>query len=253
MTKKIIYYYQTFSGLEDILYESTPVTHIHVSSIHFGLEQNNTPYIHLNNNKPSDPSFNNLWDELQIAHELGIRIVLMVGGAGGAFTTLFKDYDTYYKLLHSFILTQPLITGIDLDIEEIVDIENVKKLILQIKTDLPHFTISMAPVQYALQNDEPGMGGFVYKDLFKSDVGKYIDYFNGQFYMSYTYDAFNQCIQNGYPADMIVMGMCGINNMNDDCRELCKIVSTKNIGGVFLWEYNLKDPYWESTMHNILE
>ena len=33
----------------------------------------------------------------------------------------------------------------------------------------------MAPVQYALQNDEPGMGGFVYKDLLKSSVGKYID------------------------------------------------------------------------------
>ena len=33
---KIIYYYQTFNDLNKILYPNTPVTHIHLSAIHFG-------------------------------------------------------------------------------------------------------------------------------------------------------------------------------------------------------------------------
>ena len=44
MTKRIIYYYQTFNGLKSILTHDTKVTHIHLSSIHFGIDENNNPY-----------------------------------------------------------------------------------------------------------------------------------------------------------------------------------------------------------------
>ena len=37
---------------------------------------------------------------------------------------------------------------------------------------------TMAPVSPSLETDYPGMGGFVYKDLYNSLEGKYIDYFN---------------------------------------------------------------------------
>ena len=40
------------------------------------------------------------------------------------------------------------------------------------------FIITMAPVAYALQSDTTGMGGFCYKDLYKSKEGVLIDYFN---------------------------------------------------------------------------
>ena len=40
----------------------------------------------------------------------------------------------------------------------------------------------MAPVQSSLEEDAPGMGGFIYKDLWLSPEGSLIDYFNGQFY-----------------------------------------------------------------------
>ena len=34
-----------------------------------------------------------------------------------------------------------------------------------IRRDFPHFTMSFAPVQSSLEDNYPGMGGFVYKDL----------------------------------------------------------------------------------------
>ena len=46
MTNRIIYYYQTFTGLKPILNKDI-VTHIHLSSIHFGTNSDNSPYIHL--------------------------------------------------------------------------------------------------------------------------------------------------------------------------------------------------------------
>ena len=175
--KKIIYYYQTFTDLSPILVKNTPVTHLHVSSIHFGLS-NNKPYIHLNDNNPTDTKFNQLWKDLEKAQSLGIKIVLMVGGAGGAYETLFNNFDIYYLLLKQLLNNKKMISGIDLDIEEYVTIENVKMLMRRIKTDFPSFTISMAPIQSSLEEDIQGMGGFCYKDLWKSPEGSLIDYFN---------------------------------------------------------------------------
>ena len=85
MSPKIIYYYQTFTDLKDILYEGCPVTHIHLSSIHFGTNNDGSPYIHLNNNEPTDKVFDDVWKDLEDASSMGIKIVLMIGGAGGAY------------------------------------------------------------------------------------------------------------------------------------------------------------------------
>ena len=51
------------------------------------------------------------------------------------------------------------------------------------------------------------MGGFIYKDLYSSEVGKLIDYFNGQFYMDYSKGAYDIVVENGYPEEKVVMGM----------------------------------------------
>ena len=101
MVNKIIYYYQTFTTLKPILVKDTVVTHIHLSSIHFGVtdDSNKDPYIHLNDNHPDDPIFDNVWKELDEADKLGIEIILMIGGAGGAFAKLFSNYNVYYNLL----------------------------------------------------------------------------------------------------------------------------------------------------------
>ena len=47
--------------------------------------------------------------------------------------------------------------GIDLDIEEYVELSKIENLIKLIKKDFgPDFIISMAPVQYAIETDNPG-------------------------------------------------------------------------------------------------
>ena len=235
---KIIYYYQTFVGLKQVLQQKPLViTHIIVSSIHFGYN-NETPYIHLNDNVPDDKIFDSLWSELKLAHNLGIKIMVMLGGAGGAYTQLFSNYNKFYLLLRNFIISKPFIEGIDLDVEEIVHINLIKGLIIQITNDFgKEFIITMAPVGTSLMYDEPGIGGFCYKKLYNSNEGKLIDWFNGQFYGNYSFDSFDQAIQNKYPSNKIVMGMISSQNLNTGLIELKKIKDKYNTVSVFVWEY----------------
>lgn len=259
---KIIYYYQTFVGLSNLLSkENIVATHIHVSSIHFGLTAESQPYIHLNNYPPDNSMYDDLWKELKEAKDRGLKIVLMIGGAGGGFESLFSDkYNDYIQLLFNTIDNHSdIISGIDLDVEENVGLSNIKKLIRDIKTKYSDLSLSMAPVQSSLQYDTPGMGGFNYKELYNSDVGKYIDYFCVQFYFSFSEMAYDSCVKNGYPPEKIVMGM-----LSGVDYESAKIevydVSHKyedKFGGIFVWEYydappyGSKNPsYWSVDMYN---
>ena len=260
---RIIYYYQTFKGLQDIL-DKQVVTHIHVSSIHFGNNKDGSPYIHLNDEPPTSKIFEPVWKECYEASATGINIILMVGGAGGAFSYLFDQFDTYYPLLKKCIESQPCIRGIDLDIEESVSLDNVKMLIRTLTTDFGQdFIITMAPLGGSLMEDDEGMGGFVYKTLYESPEGQMIDYFNGQFYGSFSFDSYNKAIQNGYPAEKVVMGMESTQfnkeTFVDALNEVYKIKQKyPTFGGVFNWEYFSSPPYpnipseWAEEMYKII-
>jgi hypothetical protein len=263
---RIIYYYQTFCGLNDILKDDPiNVSHIHISSIHFGKNKNGSNYIHLNDNNPEDKIFDNLWIDITKAYNKGIKIVLMVGGAGGAFTDLFLNFDIYYNLLKNTIKNHKEIGGIDLDIEETCDIDNVKMLIKKIDADFgKDFIISMAPVSNSLKTDCVGMGGFSYKELYNSNEGKRINYFNGQFYGDFGYESYKEVIINGYPQEKIIMGMLsGLYDpisFKNSLLEVKKIKNEyKNFGGVFVWEYidcppNKKDHgIWANEMNKIIK
>jgi len=245
---RIIYYYQTFCGLSDVLNSTSPlsVSHIYVASIHFGTNDDGSPYIHLNNHSPDDSTFDTVWKELQLAHNMGIKIMVMMGGAGGAYQNLFSNFDVYYSLLKKMIQTHTMICGIDLDIEESVNLDNVKMLIQQLDQDFGHdFIITMAPLSSSLSSDEyPGMGGFKYKELYKTEIGQRINWFNGQFYGNYTADEYDAIINNGYDSSKIVMGMLSGNydptsfgSALDEIKK-CSTKYLKNFGGVFVWEYN---------------
>ena len=256
--KKIIYYYQTFQSLKPILVKNTVVTHLHVSSVHFGTTTNGNPYIHLNNNDPDWEGFATLWEELQEAKSLGIKIVLMVGGAGGAFTDLFSNFEVYYGFLKTMLEERNIFDGIDLDVEEITSIKNIQMLIDRINKDFGEdFIISMAPVAYSLEFDTPGMGGFVYKNLLKSPEGQRINYFNGQFYYNLSEETYNNVIENGYSPEKIVFGMES-NEDIDSVKTIVKNLSNKysDFGGVFVWEYFNADktnPYnWALTMYDAM-
>ena len=239
--KRIIYYYQTFCGLKDLINNNvTNVTHIHLSAIHFGKDENNQYYIHLNNNIPYCEKYTLLWEELLELKNKGVKIILMIGGAGSAYNELFSNFDIYYNLLYTLLkVKSDIISGIDLDIEEEVSLENIKKLINKVKNDFgDDFIISMAPIQSSLENDVPGMGGFIYKDLYNSNEGKYIDYFNVQFYSDFTFNSYNNIINNNYPPEKIIMGMISGQNLQNNLVEIKKTLTKyNNFGGTFIWEY----------------
>jgi len=233
---KIIYYYQTFNGLSKILNDpNNNVTHIHLSSIHFDQDD-----IHLNDYSPYDPRFKSVWDELNTATQTkNIKVILMVGGAGSAYRQLFTNFDKYYDMLFKLINKyRGIIKGVDLDIEEDVNINDIYKLILRLKSDFGlNFIIAMAPVQSSIENDVDGMGGFVYKDLYKK-IGNLIDYFNVQCYAVYNLQTMDNMIKNGYPSNKINMGMMSWQYNNDIPNTVKSIVNKyPDFGGVFDWEY----------------
>jgi alkaline phosphatase D len=238
MSKKIIYYYQTFTDGLYQLFNNNVVTHIHLSAIHFGIE-NNECYIHLNDDSPYSKQFNHVWEDLSILKKQGVKIMLMIGGAGGAYGTFFSNYYKCYNLLNTLIINKrDIIDGIDLDIEEDVDIKLVIRLISRLKRDFGNkFIISMAPIQQSLETDNPGLGGFSYKELYK-DMGTFIDYFNVQFYTDYSENAYERIINNGYPENKIVMGSISSQGISDTTKVVSVLTKKyKLFGGVSNWEY----------------
>ena len=114
------------------------------------------------------------------------------------------------------------------------------------------FIITMAPIQYSIQNDVIGMGGFVYKDLYNK-CGNLIDYFNVQCYYDYSLDAYKQMIKNGYPEEKIVMGSISSQNFNSNLEVLKNIVKNYiNFGGVFNWEYYDAPKNWSNIVYSEL-
>ena len=249
MSKRIIYYYQTLTDLTPVYINSIYTTHIHLSSIHFGYNGDNTPYIHLNDDSPYDSKFDTMWNQLNIAQTKGIKIILMIGGAGYAFGELFSNYNIFYPMLLKLINDKYCISGVDLDIEEECDINDVRKLIHDISQDtkkMPNFIISMAPVSDDMLIDSKLLyNTWTYKELYNTPEGQRIDYFNVQAYSSdFSKDTFNNIVMNGFPDNKIVMGCTGQQFSN--WTEYYNIVnSIKNIGGVFLWEYCLRPTDWD--------
>ena len=231
---KIIYYYQTFVGLEKLKNKNS-TTDLIISSIHFGDNK-----LYLNDNEPNDEKFKQLWEETETLSKDKLHISCMVGGAGGAFRELFSNFDVYYETLRSFLVSKPWIQGINLDVEETVTIENIKKLISKIRDDFGEkFVISMAPVSSAMESDVPGMGGFVYKELFNSKEGKLIDYYNCQCYESFSLETYKNIINNGYPENKIVMGMMSGQFTDDSFEGVVRSIKEKypNVCGFYDWEY----------------
>lgn len=252
MSPRIIFYYQTFSGLKNI--EGT--THIHLASIHFGYDAKDKEYIHLNDFSPYDKKFDSVWKELEEAKDkYNIKVILMVGGAGGAFGDYQKNPILYYNFLRKLIQTKKnIIDGVDLDVEEPLDYGVLKNLIINLKNDFgPDFLISLAPVSFALETDTPGMGGFYYRQL-EDDLGILINYYNTQFYYDYNNSSYDKVVKNGYSSDKIIFG--AIDSTPID-QQVIQVTNLKNkygdkFGGVFIWEYCNAPKDWSKKMCSII-
>ena len=245
---KVIYYYQTFVGLEKLKVNCN-ATNLMISSIHFGDNK-----IDLNDKETNDEKVKQLWEETESLSNDDLHISCMVGGAGGAFRELFSNFDVYYETLRKFLISKPWIQGINLDIEETVTMENIKKLISRLRSDFGgNFLISMAPVSSAMESDVPGMGGFVYKELFNSPEGEMVDFYNW-----FSLETYKNIIDNGYPEDKIVMGMMSGQFTDDSFVSVIHSIKEKypDVSGFYDWEYldappNKDDPSeWAKLVKN---
>ena len=140
--------------------------------------------------------------------------------------------------------SKKFITGIDLDIEEQVNIKNVKKLINNLVKDFGEdFIITMAPVADSLMNDNPSVfSSLNYKELYKSLEGRAIKWFNVQAYGCFNFETYDKIIKNDYPPEKIVFGMISGDFLNDNfnvaLNEIKKIKDKyPNMAGCDNWEY----------------
>ena len=225
---RLIYYYQTPSTLDGVA-----DGYVYVSALHFTEDGG----IHLND-QPADQQ-PGLWADVEAAAARGVTTMVMLGGAGGAFTELFRHFERNFGLLVDLLRARPYIRGIDLDVEEECALQDVRMLINRLDQEFgAGFLITMAPVQAALESDQPGMGGFSYGDLRDTLEGRRVDWFNAQCYGDYTSDAYARIVANGYAADRVVFGVDG-DAYPDDAAEQVRAAAERydDFGGVFLWEY----------------
>lgn len=238
---QIIYYYQDFVNISAILKFHYLVTMIYVSSIHFDANDTSS-YITLNDYSPDDPRYNPMWEQIAEAQKLGVNIGFMLGGAGGAYRRLFENFSVFYPLLVRTVKHHK-IQGIDIDIEESVNISDAKMLIRRLRYDFgKHFIITMAPVLSDLQTNTPSLGGFYYKSLYNSPEGKEIAWFNVQSYASYRPGDYISMVLNNYTANKLMFGMISDQFYNDTIPDILETVSIlrkkyHDFGGVVMWEY----------------
>ena len=230
-----------------------------------------TPYLHWN-----DINVNALepfWNEVKaLCDEAVCRVEMrvMLGGAGGAYTTYVSAPETYYALLHDFLTAHPFLCGIDLDVEETLDpdparaLDCIQTLITRLYNDfvVPRttstlstsstlsassiaqpFAITMAPVADSLIDNYPGMGGFVYRDLKRSSCGPMVSSYNVQAYDEYDYATFQRIVKNGFSADQLVYGMLGdqFEQATPFATAMTELQHIMNVypecRGAVLWEY----------------
>lgn len=256
MSPRLIGYYQSFDrNLNFAQLRSVGLTHVHLASIHFGVEPDGEPYIHLNNLAPIHESFDFVWKQMADFKTCGGKVVLMIGGAGGGYETLLNSQysDVCLSLLLELLTSKKaLIDGVDFDVEQLVNIDKLLRVVRAVQMARPGILLTFAPLASSLQNDSPGMGGFSYKPLLQLGV----TYFNGQFYGDWGKAAFRSAVDNGYPADRVVMG-CLANQPNATPEAARSTVEGfPQFGGVFIWEIGqaLPSPVeWVATMHRALQ
>ncbi|TMC16576.1 MAG: chitinase, partial [Chloroflexi bacterium] len=252
--QRVIYYYQTLTDLCPLINRLNAATgrpyatDINVAAFHLGAQSDGT-LIHLNDLPPDNPAFNTPWRQLGQLQGMGVKLYMMLGGAGrGSYQSLFSDWVTLYPVLKQ-TLRQYHFDGIDLDIEEVVALHDVERLINQLSLDFgTGFSITLAPMASDLISGR-GLSGFNYKDLYYGAQGAKIAWFNTQFYSGFgslaTTSDYNTIINNGFPADKVVAGMLGnphdgsgyvaVKQVAGTVRELA--ATYPNFRGVFSWEY----------------
>ena len=163
-------------------------------------------------------------------------------------------YSYYHPLLH--LIQKYKLDGIDLDIEETVDINVPLRLINALYRDMgPDFIITMVPLASALsKEDGQNLSGFSYFELDALATApgsdrKLISWYNGMFYGGFARGPpfYQHVISAGWAPERVVMtvldcandgqpnGFVHIEVLQDTIRDL-KIMY-RGFGGMAGWEY----------------
>jgi hypothetical protein len=178
----------------------------------------------------------------------------MLGGAAkGSFTRLDRDdatFEEYYTPLRELIRTRGL-DGLDLDVEEPMNLSGVIRLIDRLKSDFGSgFIITLAPVAAALMSDNPrhNLSGFSYEAL-EVMRGSQIAWYNTQFYCGWgdmrKPEGYDLMVARGWPPEKVVVGL--VTNPDNGSgwvpfEVLSNVLTTlqsryPTFGGVMGWEY----------------
>ncbi|KAJ7636101.1 endo-beta-N-acetylglucosaminidase [Mycena polygramma] len=158
------------------------ITHLLLAAFHVNFDDVS---VHLNDNVPEAPIFDQLWSDIALMQSNGIKVIGMLGGAApGTYTCLTPDlFDTYYPVLAGYIKRYH-IDGLDLDVEQDTPLADIVHLIQRLKQDFgSKFIITLAPVASALL-EGANLSGFDYIELEKQ-VGHQISWYNAQFYSGF--------------------------------------------------------------------
>ncbi|TAQ87503.1 hypothetical protein B7494_g4166 [Chlorociboria aeruginascens] len=268
---RLMVYVQTFHdvlgaplSLLPLLNQETNITHIIIAALHL-MGPNN---IHLNDNPPDDPMYDQLWNETKILQQNGVKVLAMMGGAAiGSYIALSGTdelFNANYQPLRDNFIKKYNLDGLDLDIEEEVDISVPRRLLEALRTDMgDSFLRTMAPVASALKskpNPQGGLSGFSYFDLDANtdslgiplpdpSGANLVSWYNVQFYSGFgdpsTPATYKSIIDQGWDPSRIVLGVLDSRNDGGGFVSIDKLVATikslrtmyTNFGGVIGWEY----------------
>lgn len=163
------------------------LTHLMLAAFHINRKPDPSQIITLNDNVPAHPSFDNIWREIKILQQAGVKVLGMLGGAAkGAFAkeTLDSDddavFERYYGAVRDMVRERGL-DGLDLDVEEPFSLGGVVKLIDRLRADFgKDFVITLAPVAPAMLDVRRNLSGFDYEAL-EVMRGRDIAFYNCQF------------------------------------------------------------------------
>ncbi|EXJ60761.1 chitinase [Cladophialophora yegresii CBS 114405] len=261
---RIVCYQQTYHHNDDeycsllpLLTNPSGITHVILAALHVNWDPGN---VTLNDDPSTHTKYTQLWDEVLVLQDSGIKVLGMLGGAArGTFARLdysesrtdvpLARFEAYYIPLRDLIRRHAL-DGLDLDVEEEMSLPGIVHLIDRLREDFgPSFLITLAPVATALMAGRRHLSGFDYRVL-ESMRGPQIGWYNAQFYNGWgglhSTEAYDEIMRNGWDAQRVVAGMLtnpkhggsGYVPLELSAAVLSLLVERyPRFGGVMGWEY----------------
>lgn len=277
---RLVSYVQTFHNPDgsDIsilpfLQDKTRVTHVILAAVHLNADPGD---INLNDNPPNDSYYDFLWPPVEMLQQGGIKVMMMLGGAApGSYPRLAGNetevglltcstlrgltpiqFESYYQPLLAIIRNYS-IDGLDLDIEEAVDMSVPLRLLQRLNEDMGEdFILTMAPVASDLTPAMVGLSGFSYQELDAAardpnrPNGYLVNFFNAQFYNGFGDDNnqvwYDVIMANGWSPSRVLIG--ALDNSADGGSGFTKLSTLQSVcgqlranypdfGGIVGWEY----------------